>query len=618
MRSERPLRRCVIESRVKQGQPASGQTIPVPADFPVSWDDPADAKRLWQLDPIHYPKPLPLLEHDLLQGWLVAGNTRGLASYNLPIRYLQRNINGYLYNSISPENDLPEFVPRLMHRVKRFAPGLVKRIENQAVSSMSRKYLEPVEARLIDLRAYWEEELLPEIKDLLRRWRSFDLDGAGWGELLAHLEWTLESNERGGCLHTLIAVPFLLGLSEFEEFYNELFPDAGSFDIHKLTQGYDNQFLLADRWLWNLGRKALTMPAVQAILEREAAAEVIPALKQTAAGQVFLEEFNRFIVAHGHRNIFAMYSLPSWQEDPTPVIKLLKDYITQPDRDLSAELEADASERERLSAKAQEQLQGYPRPVRERFDRMLRTAQAAIVIHSDHAYWLDCACVNEVRRVMLAFGQRFVDANIIDDPEDVMHLTLAEIKRIGAGLAQGQPQEGRQAMVRARQADLARYAQIKPPLQLGTVPWLEPPDNEPMFRAGQKFLGAAIGGVVDGSQNGVMNGELRGNAGSPGIASGTAKVVRSLAEADKLEPGDILIAETTSPPWTPLFAIVAAVVTDTGGILSHCAVVAREYRIPAVVSTFNGTDVIKNGQLVEVDGDKGIVRILGEPGSVEN
>jgi pyruvate,water dikinase len=72
------------------------------------------------------------------------------------------------------------------------------------------------------------------------------------------------------------------------------------------------------------------------------------------------------------------------------------------------------------------------------------------------------------------------------------------------------------------------------------------------------------------------------------------------------------VAETTAPPWTPLFATAAAVVTDTGGILSHCAVVAREYRIPAVVGTGAATATIRNGQMIEVDGDAGIVRILPE------
>ena len=91
---------------------------------------------------------------------------------------------------------------------------------------------------------------------------------------------------------------------------------------------------------------------------------------------------------------------------------------------------------------------------------------------------------------------------------------------------------------------------------------------------------------------------------------GPARVIRTLAEATKLQPGDILVAETTAPPWTPLFATAAAVVTDTGGILSHCAVVAREYAIPAVVGVGIATDQIVDGQLLEVDGTAGIVRML--------
>jgi phosphohistidine swiveling domain-containing protein len=593
-----------------QHQPAPGQTLPVPADFPVSWDDPADAKRLWRLDPIHYPRPLPVLEHELHQGFDVAGANGALESYNFPFRWMLRAINGYLYNSVIPLDGPPEIVPRLMRGVERVAPGLVRGMQTKAVASLSKRYVEPMEARLDDLGGYWEGELLPEIQSLLVSWREFDLEGAGWEPLLAHLEWTLGANVRAGVLHGLIAVPLLYGWSEYDELYNELFPEAGPFDSHKLSQGFDHQFLRGDRWLWQLGRKALTMPAVQAILEREAAAEVIPALGQSAAGQVFLEELNRFIAEHGHRNAFMHYSARGWQEDPTPVIELLKDYITQPDRDMAAELAAEGMERERSVAEARARLQGYPEPVQAQFDRRLEIAQAAAVIHNDHAYWLDCACVYEVRRVMLAFGQRFVAAGILEDREQIMHLRVEEIKSTGAGLAQGRAQSGLQELVAERKAALARFAGMQPPQQLGTVPWIEPPADEPMFRAGQKFIGATVSGVVDGNGKAPRTGEVRGNAGSPGLARGVAKVVRSLAEAEKLAPGDILIAETTAPAWTPLFATVAAVVTDTGGILSHSAVVAREYRIPAVVGTLNATDTFRDGQRVEVDGDKGIVRIL--------
>jgi pyruvate,water dikinase len=104
---------------------------------------------------------------------------------------------------------------------------------------------------------------------------------------------------------------------------------------------------------------------------------------------------------------------------------------------------------------------------------------------------------------------------------------------------------------------------------------------------------------------------ITGYAASKGVVTGTARVVRHLDEADKLVRGDVLVCEMTMPPWTPLFSIVSAVVADTGGALSHCAIVAREYHMPCVVGTRIGTQRIKDGQTVTVDGGQGIVRIEG-------
>jgi pyruvate,water dikinase len=104
--------------------------------------------------------------------------------------------------------------------------------------------------------------------------------------------------------------------------------------------------------------------------------------------------------------------------------------------------------------------------------------------------------------------------------------------------------------------------------------------------------------------------ELRGLAASSGVVRGPVRVLTDIAEAQRLKPGDVLVAPVTSPPWTPLFAIACAVVTEVGGALSHTAVVAREYAIPAVASVKNATRLLRDGQLVEVDGSAGVVRVL--------
>ena len=132
-----------------------------------------------------------------------------------------------------------------------------------------------------------------------------------------------------------------------------------------------------------------------------------------------------------------------------------------------------------------------------------------------------------------------------------------------------------------------------------------PPPDDPMTRSNMNFFGAPPPPPEE-------SGALRGAAGSPGAVRGTARVIRSLADSDKLEAGDVLVTESTAPPWTTLFARAAAVVTDTGGILSHSAVVAREYGIPAVVGTGMASSTIRDGQLIEVNGTDGIVRLLGD------
>jgi pyruvate,water dikinase len=104
---------------------------------------------------------------------------------------------------------------------------------------------------------------------------------------------------------------------------------------------------------------------------------------------------------------------------------------------------------------------------------------------------------------------------------------------------------------------------------------------------------------------------INGNGASAGQYTGTARVIHSLDDSDRLSPGEVLVCPATMPPWTPLFGIAAAVVTDHGGVLSHTAIVAREYRIPAVVGTKVGTSLIQDGQTITVDGSGGTVKLEG-------
>jgi pyruvate,water dikinase len=187
---------------------------------------------------------------------------------------------------------------------------------------------------------------------------------------------------------------------------------------------------------------------------------------------------------------------------------------------------------------------------------------------------------------------------VIGNQDDVFHLTLDELRQTASAL----PAFDRLSLVRSRRAEIEHFRSITPPPALGTVPAGPPPDT-PLGRGLDKFFGVPV--ISDPDPN-----TLRGHPASAGTVRGPARVVRSLSEADSVRAGDVLVAVTTMPAWTPLFATVAAVVTDVGGVTSHCAIVAREYGIPAVVGTTVATSVIKNGHLLEVDGQTGTVRIL--------
>ena len=200
--------------------------------------------------------------------------------------------------------------------------------------------------------------------------------------------------------------------------------------------------------------------------------------------------------------------------------------------------------------------------------------------------YIDFAGSYRVRQVVMAFGRRYTGAGAIEKPEDVFYLTFEELLKTRASLTETDYRD----RVAKRRSEQARFQRIGAPSELGTQKEPEEEKEKPK--------------PVD------EPGLLRGNSGAPGKVQAAARVIRSFEDGHLLGPGEVLVTETTAPSWTPLFAKVAAVVTETGGILSHCAVVAREYRIPPVVGVDTALSQIEDGQILEVDGDARTVRLV--------
>ena len=547
--------------------------IPAPPDFPVKWEKPEFAGMFWNQDKMHFPEPQPPMQLAFAESFN-EGVRRASAFYGLPITLRYTHINTYFYNAMT-----------LM-------------VPPEEMESAGEKSGKAVGEGMGRLKEWWESELLPEVKEHLKWWEDFDLEQASMPDLLAHLDETMTRLTRLWDIHFLVAYPFLTGPSMFADLYEDLFADKGPLGAYKLLQGFGNKTIDGGHALWELSRSALKDETVTNAISGNEAADVPKALEQSDAGKAFLAELDDFLEEFGQRSDrFADLSSPGWIEDPVTAIQNIKNFVLETDRDMPSEIKDLAKEREELIAEAREQLKGYPEAVRGQFEFLLKAAQAGTVIQEDHNYWIDQRSSYKVRRVILEFGNRFSKAGIVDDAEDIFLLALDELKADAKTLS-----GDRRSDVTERRAEMERFANIRPPDALGTPPAAPPPEN-PVMRAFGRFSG---GPPPPSEEPGV----IKGNPCSPGKVTGTAKVVMSLAEAGKLKPGDIMIAPATMPAWTPLFASIAAVVTDAGGVLSHAGIVAREYNIPAVLGTGRATSDIKDGQQVEVDGDAGVVRVI--------
>jgi pyruvate,water dikinase len=577
---------------------APNQPIPTPAEFPPAWANAADARLYWQRDRSHFERQFGMLADELTIA-IMLGFNAAAEQYGINLRGRIERFNTYLYLSFNPARWPPRPLVGALSALSRITPGLAHRTVTLVASAQARQYIPRIEAVVARLDEYWANDLLPEVRQRIAEWECFDLRGASFAQLAAHFERSIAWARRFGEIHFLVVLPELYALSQFDELYRALFPAAGALRAMRLLQGFENKSLEQDRALWQLSRRALAAPPVRQAFEALAARDVIGALAQSAEGQAFLQDLRAYLNRYGQRsNQYNAISRPSWIEDPTPVIKNLKDYVGQPDRDPAAERLALLAEREQVIADARRALDGRSARTRDRFEFLLKGAQAATTIHEDHNFWIDQRMPYQLRRIALELGRRLTEADVIPEAGDVFNLTCAE------ALAAVRQKASLQTVVRERRAVLERFANVTPPLTLGTTPPFAPPD-EPVVRALFKELGTT-------PVHSATTDEVRGHAGSPGKMRGTARVIRSMAEAGKLRQGDVLVTEATMPAWTPLFATAGAVVTDAGGILSHGAIVAREYQIPAVVGTVFATTTFRDGQMLEVDGDAGIVRVIQE------
>jgi len=311
-----------------------------------------------------------------------------------------------------------------------------------------------------------------------------------------------------------------------------------------------------------------------------------PTLDQTGHGREFLAAWDRFMAAHGHhcRGEIELFNA-RWSERPDYVLDLVRGYLRSIDRtDPLANQERLAREREQLTTDCRRRLRN---PVKRAiFNWAIRSSQK---VAADRENWKNefIRHMGAFRRGLLEFGERLRQQGILKERDDVFFLEISEIQPMADGSAD--VDVGRR--IAERRAEYEENRRLTPPPVV--VGRYDPQRHRPM--------------EIDATAK-----MLSGTAVSPGVVTGTARVILHADDHAHVEAGEILVAPFTDPAWTPYFLPAAGVVMDLGGILSHGSIIAREYGIPAVANVGHASQIIKTGQMLRVDGDRGVVTILSE------
>ncbi|MEN9938027.1 MAG: hypothetical protein RLZZ387_4606 [Chloroflexota bacterium] len=381
----------------------------------------------------------------------------------------------------------------------------------------------------------------------------------------------------------------------FSGLYERLIRRRGDPPATTFLLGGDTTALRAEQSLfdiaaWLRGEPELVAYVAQAPveqLEQELRQECAPGVLPGTAWAEWRGRFQRHLDTFGRTAYEFDFAHPTPYDAPAPLLEAIKAFLSgtvaEPHR-----RQREAVERREQATRAVLERVGWPR--RGWFVKLLRWAQATGPMREDCIF--DMGMGHPLlRRLFGELGRRFVAGGAIGQADDIYWLEQAEVEQLAATLGRGDPLPDLGARIPARKEQWQCSLTLTPPLML--------PERSGWSRLFHGGEAERKGGKV----------VLRGVGTSGGLVTAPARVLFGAEEFGTLRPGEVLVAVTTTPAWTPLFAQAAAVVTDIGGPLSHSSIVAREYGIPAVMAARTATHAIHSGQLVTVDGNAGTVTL---------
>ncbi|HSV42058.1 MAG TPA: PEP-utilizing enzyme, partial [Methanomassiliicoccales archaeon] len=297
----------------------------------------------------------------------------------------------------------------------------------------------------------------------------------------------------------------------------------------------------------------------------------------------FENGFISFLDQYGMRSHTREIYFPRWRDDPALVVDILRSLVQSPEMDLVGLERSKIAER----LEAEKGILGRIRELKWGFAKkamfriVLRWAQVYLMFRENQRFYLD-HILDMWRRLFMEYGRRFQQRGILVTKDDIFFLSKEEIFDIGAG-----KEVDARRLVEQRRREFERSKDILPPKFLrGNIEF----DDTVMWQ----------GDVL----------QITGTSASPGTFTGLVRVVGSIEHLSEVRQDEILVTSNTDPGWTAVFSKIGGLITETGGILSHGAVVSREYRIPAVTAVKGATKIFKTGQRITLDGNEGTIYVL--------
>ncbi|HKE99203.1 MAG TPA: PEP/pyruvate-binding domain-containing protein [Actinomycetes bacterium] len=564
---------------------------PVPVEVPPGF---------WEREASHAPRPWTPMSLSVVFGEpRNRALRRTFAEFGLLAETLEfAQIGGWEYSRLVPLGGRDRPVPpaRLMPLLVRLVPRLRRRVADAVAAVRSDKAGRFVER--------WYGRWQPDLAARIARLRDTDLGALGDEELDA------DTARAQALVHDSVEVHFLLHgalmpiLAELAFACRELlgWSDEEAFE---LLAGLSTASTEPAHRLAGLAAMAAGRPALRRLLgevDRGTAGRL------AAVDPEFGEAFAAYQREFACRALRYEIADPSIAETPELTLRLLADQLAR-GYDPAAEAAALAGRRTAAAGRARAALAGRPTADRERFERALVRAERAYPVREDSEFFTASVPLALLRYRVLEIGRRLADRGQLDRREDAFFLTLDEAR---AALRDGQPRRAPVLRRRGERADAERHPG---PATYGRDPGPPPPLDAlpPEARFAMTALLWYVDRVLEAAPSGQAHPAgarvIDGIAASPGRYTGPVRVVLSEDDFAKLRPGDVLVCPITSPVWSVLFPSVGGLVTDTGGLLSHPAIIAREYGTPAVVATGNATALLRDGEVVTVDGAAGRIEV---------